>query len=90
MKGDIIATKKIFIAADFERPHNVNLNAINTYIANNNVFGKKKLVFKKNAPFINSISKINGMKVDNAEDLDVVIPVYNLLEYSENYKKNNR
>ena len=41
MKGDIIATKKIFIAADFERHHNVNLNAINTYIANNNVFGKK-------------------------------------------------
>ena len=50
----------------------------------------KKLVFKKNAPFINSISKINGIKVDNAEDLDVVIPIYNLLEYSENYKKNNR
>ena len=45
------------------------------------------MVFKKNAPFINSISKINGIKVDNAEDLDVVIPVYNLLEYSENYKK---
>ena len=47
MKGDIIATKKIFIAADFERPHNVNLNAINTYIANNNVFGKKNWFLKK-------------------------------------------
>ena len=31
--------------------------------------------------------KINGVKIDNAEDLDVVIPMYNLLEYSKNYKK---
>ena len=41
MKGDIIVTKKIFTAADFERPHNTNLNAINTNNANNNVFGEK-------------------------------------------------
>ena len=51
---------------------------------------KKKLVFKNNALFINCISKINGVKIDNAEDLDVVMPMYNLLEYSKNYKKNNR
>ena len=48
---------------------------------------KKKLVFKNNAPFINCNSKINGTKIDNSEDLDVVMPVYNLLEYSKNYKK---
>ena len=47
----------------------------------------KKLVFKNNAPFINCISKINGVKIDNAEDLDVVMPMYNLLEYSKNYRK---
>ena len=47
----------------------------------------RNLVFKNNASFINCISKINGIKVDNAEDLDVVIPLYNLLEYSKNYKK---
>ena len=40
----------------------------------------KNLVFKNNAPFINCITKINGMKIDNAEDLDVVMPMYNLLE----------
>ena len=50
----------------------------------------KNLVFKNNAPFINCITKINGIKIDNAEDLDVVMPMYNLLEYSKNYKKNNR
>ena len=44
------------------------------------------MFFKNNAPFINCISKINGRKIDNAEDLDVM-PMYNLLEYSKNYKK---
>ena len=47
----------------------------------------KATAFKNNAPFINCISKINGVKIDNAEDLDVVMPMYNLLEYSKNYKK---
>ena len=47
----------------------------------------KAVAFKNNAPFINCISKINGVKIDNAEDLDVVMPTYNLLEYSKNYKK---
>ena len=49
--------------------------------------GNKVMTFKNNAPFINCISKINGVKIDNAEDLDVVMPMYNLLEYSKNYKK---
>ena len=47
----------------------------------------KILAFKNNAPFINCISKINGVKIDNAEDLDVVMPMYNSLEYSKNYRK---
>ena len=47
----------------------------------------KAVAFTNNAPFINCISKINGVKIDNAEDLDVVMPMYNLLEYSKNYKK---
>ena len=45
------------------------------------------MVFKNNAPFINCISKINGIKIDNAEDLDVVMSIYSLLEYSKNYRK---
>ena len=43
----------------------------------------KATVFKNNAPFISCISKINGVKIDNAEDLDV----YHFLEYSKNYRK---
>ena len=53
----------------------------------NNAKRNKTVAFKNNAPFINCISKINGIKIDNAEDLDVVMPMYNLLEYSKNYKK---
>ena len=45
------------------------------------------LAFKNNAPFTNCISKINNVLIDNAEDLDIVMPMYNLLEYSKNYKK---
>ena len=47
----------------------------------------KSVTFKANASFINCISKINGVQIDNAEDLDVKIPMYNLLKYSKNYKK---
>ena len=39
----------------------------------------KAVAFKNNAPFINCISKINVIQIDNAEDLDVVMPMYNLL-----------
>ena len=47
----------------------------------------KNLAFKNDAPFIDCISKFNGIKTDNAEDLDVAISMYNLLEYSNNYRK---
>ena len=55
--------------------------------APNNAKRNKVVAFKNNAPFINCVSKINGVKTDNAEDLDVVMPMYNLLEYSKNYRK---
>ena len=47
----------------------------------------KKLAFKNNIPFISCISKINNTLIDNAEDLDIVISVYNLIEYNKNYSK---
>ena len=47
----------------------------------------KAVTFKSNAPFINCISKINGVQIDNAEDLDALMPMYNLLQCSKNYKK---
>ena len=53
----------------------------------NNDAYDKKLAFKNNALFVSCISKINNILVDNAEDLDIVMPMYNLLEYSKNYSK---
>ena len=58
-----------------------------TIVRPNGAKRNKEVTFKNNAPFINCISKINGVKIDNAEDLDVVMPMYNLLEYSKNYRK---
>ena len=52
-----------------------------------NAKGNKGVAFKSNAPFINCNLKINGVQIDNAEDLDIVTPMYNLLEYSKNDKK---
>ena len=57
-----------------------------TIIVNNpdNAKRNKAVTFKNNASFINCILKINGVQIDNAEDLDVVMQMYNLLEYSKN------
>ena len=46
-----------------------------------------KLAFKNNAPFANCISKINSVLFDNTEDLDIVTPMYDFLEYSKNCRK---
>ena len=54
---------------------------------NNGNKHNKNLPFKNNAPFISCISKINCIKIDNAEDLDIEMPTYNLLKYSKNYRK---
>ena len=54
---------------------------------NGNANFNKELTLKNNAPFISCISKINGELVENAEDLDIVMPMYNLLEYNKNYEK---
>ena len=47
----------------------------------------RPLILKNNAPFISCISKINDELVEYVEDLDIVMSMYNLLEYSKNYRK---
>ena len=47
----------------------------------------KGVIFKNCAPFINCINKINNTQIDNAKDIDIVMPMYNLIEYSDNYAK---
>ena len=52
--------------------------------ANENDKAEKNVAFKNNAPFTSCISKINSTLIDNA-DFDIVMLMYNLLEYSQNY-----
>ena len=47
----------------------------------------KKVIFKNCAPFTNCISEINNTEIDNAKDIDIVMSMYNLIEYSDNYAK---
>ena len=45
----------------------------------------KKVVFKNGAPFTDCISEINSTQIDNTKDIDVVMPMYILIEYSNKY-----
>ena len=55
----------------------------------NNIRDKKyiSLILKNNAPFVSCITRVNGEFIEDANDLDIVMPMYNLLEYSKNYGK---
>ena len=65
-----------------------NISVINTEAAGaaaNNA--TKKVISKNCAPFTYCISKINNTQIVNAEFIDIVMPMYNLIEYSDNYSK---
>ena len=48
---------------------------------------KKGVTFQNCAPFINCISEINDTEIDNAKNIDIIMLMYNLIEYSHNYSK---
>ena len=47
----------------------------------------KGVIFKNYASFIEYISNVNNTQIDSAKDIDVVMPMYNLIEYRDNYSK---
>ena len=55
----------------------------------NNIRDKKNrpLILKNNVPFVSCITRINGELIEDADDLDIVMPMSNLLEYSKNYRE---
>ena len=61
------------------------VNNTGTAAAPNNT--NKKIIFKVCAPFTNCISKINNAQLDNVKDIDIVMPMHNLIEYNDNYSK---
>ena len=72
--------------SDFSDAYIVVKKIITATDSNNNAYDKK-LAFENNAPFVSCILKINNTLIDNAEDLDVVMTMQNLLKYSKNYSK---
>ena len=58
---------------------------VNNTTASNNT--NKKVIFKNCAPFTICISEINNTQVGNAKDIDIAMPMYNLIEYSDNCLK---
>ena len=44
-----------------------------------------RVAFKNCAPFTNCVIHINDEHVDKADNLDIVMAMYNLIEYSDNY-----
>ena len=67
----------------------ITVTALGANNGENNIRDKKNrpLILKNNAPFVSCITRINGELIEDADDLDIVIPMYNLLEYSKNYRK---
>ena len=66
------------------------VNGTITVTSQNNVIRDKKdrpLILKNNASFTSCITRINGELIEDADDLDIVMHMYNLLEYSKNYRK---
>ena len=47
----------------------------------------KEVIFKNCAPFINCKTELNNTEIDNAKDIDIVMPMYSLIEYNDNYSK---
>ena len=70
---------------DYNDTYIVVKRKIDLEVVGDNNMTQKGVVFQNNAPFRSCISKINNTFIDNAEDLDTVMPMYNLLEYSDNY-----
>ena len=61
----------------------IRVAALAAGVGNNDV----QVVFKSCVPFINCISEINNTQIDDAEDIDVVMPMYNLIEYCDSHSK---
>ena len=72
---------------DFRDAYIVVEGTISVTGTNNRSRKNRPLASKNNAPFISYISKINNILIDNPEEVEVVMPMYNLIEYSKNYRR---
>ena len=64
----------------------VTVNGVVNGAENEILRRNRPLILKNNAPFVSCMTKINNEFIEDADDLDIVMPMYNLLEYSKNYR----
>ena len=65
----------------------VTVNGIVNGAENEILRRNRPLILKNNALFVSCMTKINNEFIEEADDLDIVMPMHNLLEYSKNYRK---
>ena len=65
----------------------ITVNGIVNGVENEILRANRPLILKSNAPFVSCMTKINNEFIEDADDIDIVMPMYNLLEYSKNYRK---
>ena len=59
----------------------------NTVAAGAATNNRKEIIIKNCASFTNCIGEINNIQIDNAKDMEIVIPMYNLIEYNDDYSR---
>ena len=78
---------------DYSNPYilvSATITVPNTAAAEAAASNIKNITIKNCAPFANCISEINNTQIDNAKDIDIIMPMYNLIECSDNYSKTSR
>ena len=65
----------------------ITVNGVVNGVKNEIIRRNRKIMLKNNAPFVSSITRINNEFIEDADDLDIVMLMYNLLEFSKNYRK---
>ena len=65
----------------------ITVNGVLNGVENEILRRNRPLILKNNVPFVSYMTKINNEFIEDADDLDIVMPMYNLLEYSKNYRK---
>ena len=85
--GSQMKFKATMIKSSFCDYSDAYIHVKGTITVNNTVAADKKVIFKNCIPFTNCISEISNTDLDNAKDIGIVMPMYNLIEYSDNYSK---
>ena len=83
LRSDLCDYSDVYILVKGTITVNGVVNGVESEILRRN----RPLILKNNAPFVSCMTKINNEFTEDADDLDIVMPMYNLLEYSKNYRK---